>query len=100
MHTVAPRRCTSRAAKSTGDCCALLSLRNAAPTCASFDVGGSASYLSVKQEDDLKAWVSAALPRSTRQIGAVAFKNGVDPRQIRSKLLGGRPFTPTVSGRN
>jgi hypothetical protein len=23
----------------------------------SFDVGGSASYLSVKQEDDLKAWV-------------------------------------------
>jgi transposase len=36
----------------------------------SFDVGGSASYLSVKQEDDLKAWVSVALPRSTRQIGA------------------------------
>ena len=36
----------------------------------SFDVGGSASYLSVKQEDDLKEWVSAALPRSTRQIGA------------------------------
>jgi hypothetical protein len=33
-------------------------------------VGGSASYLSVKQEDDLKAWVGAALPRSTRQIGA------------------------------
>src|ERR1700731_1072836 len=33
-------------------------------------MGGSASYLSVKQEDDLKAWVSAALPRSTRQIGA------------------------------
>jgi len=36
----------------------------------SFDVGGSVSYLSVKQEDDLKAWVGAALPRSTRQIGA------------------------------
>jgi transposase len=36
----------------------------------SFDVGGSASYLSVQQEDDLKAWVGAALPRSTRQIGA------------------------------
>src|ERR1035437_10701350 len=36
----------------------------------SFDVGGSASYLGVKQEDDLKAWVAAALPRSTRQIGA------------------------------
>src|ERR1700730_2359074 len=28
-----------------------------------FDVGGSASYLSVKQEDDLKAWVCAALRR-------------------------------------
>jgi transposase len=37
---------------------------------ASFDVGGSASYLSAKQENDLKAWVGAALPRSTRQIGA------------------------------
>jgi transposase len=36
----------------------------------SFDVGGSASYLSVQQEDYLKAWVGAALPRSTRQIGA------------------------------
>jgi transposase len=36
----------------------------------SFDVGGSASYLSVQQEDDLKAWVGAALPRSTRRIGA------------------------------
>src|SRR4029077_7457386 len=36
----------------------------------SFDVGGSASYLSVQQEDDLKAWVAVALPRSTRQIGA------------------------------
>jgi transposase len=36
----------------------------------SFDVGGSASHLSVQQEDDLKAWVGAALPRSTRQIGA------------------------------
>ena len=36
----------------------------------SFDAGGSASYLSATQEDDLKAWVGAALPRSTRQIGA------------------------------
>ena len=36
----------------------------------SFDAGGSASYLSAQQEDDLKAWVAAALPRSTRQIGA------------------------------
>jgi transposase len=36
----------------------------------SFDMGGSASYLSVPQEDALKAWVGATLPRSTRQIGA------------------------------
>jgi hypothetical protein len=36
----------------------------------SFDAGGSASYLSVKQEDDLKARASAALPRSARQTGA------------------------------
>jgi transposase len=36
----------------------------------SFDVGGSASYLTAKQEDELKAWIGAALPRSTRQIAA------------------------------
>jgi transposase len=35
-----------------------------------FDVGGSARFLTVKQEDDLKAWVAAALPRSTREIGS------------------------------
>ena len=45
----------------------------------SFDVGGSASYLSAKQEDDLKAWVGVALPRSTRQIGAwIETEFGVD----------------------
>jgi len=36
----------------------------------SFDMGGSASFLSAAQEEALKAFVSAALPRSTRQIGA------------------------------
>jgi transposase len=36
----------------------------------SFDMGGSASFLSAAQEDALKVFVSAALPRSTRQIGA------------------------------
>jgi hypothetical protein len=36
----------------------------------SFDVGGSASYLSVKQEDDLKAWVSAALRRARSAPGS------------------------------
>ena len=36
----------------------------------SFDVGGSASFLSAEQEDALKAFVGATLPRSTRQVGA------------------------------
>src|SRR6476619_7341836 len=36
----------------------------------SFDMGGSASFLSAAQEGALKVFVSAALPRSTRQIGA------------------------------
>ena len=36
----------------------------------SFDMGGSAGFLSATQEDGLKAWVAASLPRSTRQVGA------------------------------
>ena len=36
----------------------------------SFDMGGSASFLSAEQEDALKAFVGATLPRSTRQVGA------------------------------
>src|SRR5471030_820954 len=36
----------------------------------SFDVGGSASYLSAAQEDAVKVFVSATLLRSTRQVGA------------------------------
>src|SRR6202030_2931845 len=36
----------------------------------SFDVGGSASFLSAVQEDALKAFVATRLPRSTRQVGA------------------------------
>ena len=36
----------------------------------SFDMGGSASFLSAAQEDALKAWVAATLPRSTRHVGA------------------------------
>jgi transposase len=36
----------------------------------SFDMGGSASFLTAAQEDALKAFVGATLPRSTRQIGA------------------------------
>src|SRR5215210_6299943 len=33
-------------------------------------MGGSASFLSAAQEDALKGFVSATLPRSTRQVGA------------------------------
>jgi transposase len=36
----------------------------------SFEVGGSASFLSAAQEEALKVFVATALPRSTRQIGA------------------------------
>lgn len=40
----------------------------------SFNMGGSSSYLSASQEDVLKAWVGATLPRSTRPIGAFIEK--------------------------
>jgi transposase len=36
----------------------------------SFEMGGSSSLMSAVQCDGLKAWVTATLPRSTRQIGA------------------------------
>jgi transposase len=36
----------------------------------SFDMGGSSSLMSAAQCAGLKAWVTATLPRSTRQIGA------------------------------
>jgi transposase len=35
-----------------------------------FDMGGSAGFLSTAQEDALRAFVGATLPRSTRQVGA------------------------------
>jgi hypothetical protein len=41
------------------------------------DVGGSASYLSVQQEDDLKAWVGATLDSPDR---------GLDREGIRARL--------------
>ena len=40
----------------------------------SFDVGGGASFLGTAQEDALKAFVAAKLPRSTRQVGAFIAK--------------------------
>jgi len=36
----------------------------------SFDVGGSASFLSAAQEEALKVFVGTTLPRTTRQVGA------------------------------
>src|SRR5437763_4899015 len=36
----------------------------------SFDVGGSTSFLNAAQEDALKVFVSATLPRTTRHVGA------------------------------
>lgn len=36
----------------------------------SFEAGGSARQLSGEQQEKLKVWVAAALPRTTRQIGA------------------------------
>ena len=35
-----------------------------------FEAGGSACQLSGEQQEKLKAWVAAALPRTTRQVGA------------------------------
>jgi len=35
-----------------------------------FDMGGSSSKMSAEQAEALKAWVTASLPRSTRQVGA------------------------------
>ena len=53
----------------------------------SFDVGGSASYLTAKQEDNLTAWVGATLPRSTRQIGAFIKKEFSHVYESRSGLI-------------
>jgi transposase len=36
----------------------------------SFDMGGSAGFLSVAQEEAVKSFVSATLPRTTREVGA------------------------------
>ena len=43
-----------------------------------FETGGSACQMNDEQQENLKAWVAAALPRSTRQIGAwIAQEFGV-----------------------
>ena len=44
----------------------------------SFDMGGSASFLSAAQQEALKAFVGTALPRSTREVGAfIAWEFGL-----------------------
>ena len=53
----------------------------------SFDVGGSAGFLSAAQEDVLKAWVAAKLPRSTRQIGAFIEQEFCCVYESRSGLI-------------
>jgi transposase len=53
----------------------------------SFDEGGSASYLTAKQEDNLTAWVGATPPRSTRQIGAFIKKEFSHLYESRSGLI-------------
>jgi transposase len=53
----------------------------------SFDVGGSASFLSAVQEVALKAWAGAMLPRSTRQIGAFIAKEFGRVYESRSGLI-------------
>src|SRR5665647_39997 len=42
---------------------------------ARFEAGGRACQVSDEQQEKLKAWVAAALPRTTRQIGAWIERN-------------------------
>ena len=53
----------------------------------SFDMGGSSSLMNVEQAEALKAWVSARLPRSTRQIGAWIAKEFGLVYESRSGLI-------------
>jgi transposase len=53
----------------------------------SFDVGGSASFLSAAQEEAVKAFVSTTLPRSTRQVGAFIEKEFGLVYESRSGLI-------------
>jgi len=53
----------------------------------SFDMGGSASFLSAAQEEALKAFVSETLPRSTRHVGAFILKEFGLVYESRSGLI-------------
>ncbi|MGO9770213.1 MAG: IS630 family transposase [Roseiarcus sp.] len=53
----------------------------------SFDIGGSSSFLSATQEEALKAFVGATLPRSTRHVGAFILKEFGLVYESRSGLI-------------
>jgi transposase len=53
----------------------------------SFDMGGSSSLLSAAQEEALKAFVGATLPRSTRHVGAFILKEFDLVYESRSGLI-------------
>jgi transposase len=71
-----------------------------------FDAGGSASRLSVAQEETLKAYVAKALPRTTREIGAFIEREPGIVYESRAGLiallhrLGLEYHKPEVIGRN
>src|SRR5215475_3692707 len=52
-----------------------------------FDVGGRDGFLSMAQETALKAFVTASLPRNTRQIGAFIEKEFGIVYESRSELI-------------
>ncbi len=52
-----------------------------------FEVGGSGCQLSGEQRDELKAWVGATLPRTTRQVGAYIAKEFGVAYESRSGLI-------------
>ena len=54
---------------------------------ATFSHEGGAGHLTVEQQDELKAWIGATLPRTTREVGAwIAGRFGVE-YQTRSGLV-------------
>jgi transposase/predicted nuclease of predicted toxin-antitoxin system len=53
----------------------------------SFEVGGSASFLSTAQEAAVKAFVSTTLPRSTREVGAFIERQFAITYESRSGLI-------------
>ena len=63
----------------------------------SFDVGGSASFLSAEQEDALKAFVGATLPRSTRVLADLDSLTETEVEQDGKRFLLRTPPRPAAS---